>query len=154
MESLHIDAPLYRAAKPAYTRVSPGDGRQSPGNLMTIHRRRFLHLAGFAAVLPAVTPSARAQTWRARPLRLVVGFPPGGPNDILARLVADWLPARLGQPVVVENIASTDAATAAVARAPADGHTLLLIGPANAIGVTLSKNPGFDFRRDFMPVAG
>jgi tripartite-type tricarboxylate transporter receptor subunit TctC len=121
---------------------------------MTIHRRRFLHLAGFAAVLPAVTPRARAQTWPARPLRLVVGFPPGGPNDILARLVADWLPARLGQPVVVENIASTDAATAAVARAPADGHTLLLIGPANAIGVTLSKNLDFDFRRDFMPVAG
>jgi tripartite-type tricarboxylate transporter receptor subunit TctC len=125
---------------------------------MRILRRQFLHLTGLAAVLPAIlpiaTPTAWAQTWPTRPLRLVVGFPPGGPNDILARLIADWLSPRLAQPVVVENIASSNEAAAAVAHAPADGHTLLLIGPANAIAVTLAKNLDFDFRRDFMPVAG
>jgi tripartite-type tricarboxylate transporter receptor subunit TctC len=97
---------------------------------------------------------AQTQAWPARPIRLVVGFVPGGPNDILARLIAEWLTARLGQPVVVENNASSNAATSAVAHAPADGYTLMLIGPANAIGVTLSTNLDFDFRRDLMPVAG
>jgi tripartite-type tricarboxylate transporter receptor subunit TctC len=78
----------------------------------------------------------------------------GGPNDIQARLIAEWLTARLGQPVVVENIASSNAATSMVAHAPADGYTLMLIGPANAIGVTLTPNLDFDLRRDFVPVAG
>jgi tripartite-type tricarboxylate transporter receptor subunit TctC len=114
---------------------------------MTLPRRRFLHLAA-AAMLSA--RAAQAQAWPARPIRLVVG----GPNDILARLIAEWLTARLGQPVVVENNASSNAATSVVAHAPADGYTLMLIGPANAIGVTLSKNLDFDFRRDLMPVAG
>jgi tripartite-type tricarboxylate transporter receptor subunit TctC len=118
---------------------------------MTLPRRRFLHLAA-AAVLPARV--AQAQAWPARPIRLVVGFAAGGPNDILARLIAEWLTARLGQPVVVENNASSNDATSVVAHAPADGYTLMLIGPANAIGVTLSKNLDFDFRRDLMPVAG
>ena len=114
---------------------------------MTLPRRRFLHLAA-AAMLPA--RAAQAQAWPARAIRLVVG----GPNDILARLIAEWLAARLGQPVVVENKASSNAAASVVAHAPADGYTLMLIGPANAIGVTLSKNLDFDFRRDVMPVAG
>jgi tripartite-type tricarboxylate transporter receptor subunit TctC len=118
---------------------------------MTLPRRRFLHLAA-AAMLPA--RAAQAQAWPARPIRLVVGFAAGGSNDILARLIAQWLTARLGQPVVVENNASSNAATSVVAHAPADGYTLMLIGPANAIGVTLSKNLDFDFRRDLMPVAG
>ena len=118
---------------------------------MTLPRRRFLHLAA-AAVLPA--RAVQAQAWPARPIRLVVGFLAGGPNDILARLIAEWLTARLGQPVVVENNASSNEATSVVAHAPADGYTLMLIGPANAIGVTLSKNLDFDFRRDLMPVAG
>jgi tripartite-type tricarboxylate transporter receptor subunit TctC len=118
---------------------------------MTLPRRRFLHLAA-AAVLPA--RAVQAQTWPARPIRLVVGFVAGGPNDILARLIAEWLTARLGQPVVVENNASSNAATSMVAHAPADGYTLMLIAPANAIGETLSKNLDFDFRRDLMPVAG
>src|SRR5207245_1481741 len=83
-----------------------------------------------------------------------VGFAAGGPNDILARLIAQWLTARLGQPVVVENNDSSDAATSMVAHAPADGHTLMLIGPANAIAVTLTPNLDFDLRRDFVPVAG
>ena len=118
---------------------------------MTLPRRHFLHLAA-AAMLPAHT--ARAQAWPVRPIRLVVGFAAGGPNDILARLMAEWLTARLSQPVTVENNASSNAATSMVAHAPADGYTLMLIGPANAIGVTLSKNLDFDFRRDLMPVAG
>jgi tripartite-type tricarboxylate transporter receptor subunit TctC len=118
---------------------------------MTLPRRRFLRLAGAAAILPA---AARAQAWPTQPIRLVVGFVAGGPNDILARLIAEWLTARLGQPVVVENNPSSNAATSIVAHAPADGYTLMLIGPANAIGVTLSKNLDFDFRRDLMPVAG
>jgi tripartite-type tricarboxylate transporter receptor subunit TctC len=120
---------------------------------MTLPRRRFLHLAA-AAMLPALPHVARAQAWPARQIRLVVGFAAGGPNDILARLIAEWLTARLGQPVVVENNASSNAATSVVAHAPADGYTLMLIGPANAIAVTLSKNLDFDFRRDLMPVAG
>jgi len=118
---------------------------------MKLLRRRFLHFAA-VAMLPA--RAARAQVWPVRPIRLVVGFVAGGPNDILARLIAGWLTARLGQPVVVENNASSDEATSLVAHAPADGYTLLLIGPANAIGVTLSKNLDFDFRRDLMPIAG
>jgi tripartite-type tricarboxylate transporter receptor subunit TctC len=118
---------------------------------MTLPRRRFLHLAA-AAMLPA--RAAQAQAWPVRPIRLVVGFVAGGRNDILARLIAEWLTARFGQPVVVENNASSNAATAMVAHAPADGYTLMLIGPANAIGVMLSKNLDFDFRRDLMPVAG
>jgi len=120
---------------------------------MPLSRRRFLHLAA-ATMLPACIAQAQTQAWPARPIRLVVGFVPGGPNDILARLIAEWLTARLGQPVVVENNASSNAATSAVAHAPADGYTLMLIGPANAIGVTLSTNLDFDFRRDLMPVAG
>jgi tripartite-type tricarboxylate transporter receptor subunit TctC len=95
-----------------------------------------------------------AQAWPARPIRLVVGFPTGGPTDILARLVADWLAPRLGQKVEVENLASNDAAAAAVAHAPADGYTLLVIGPANAMSATLPKRGDVDFRRDFVPVAG
>ncbi|HMA73657.1 MAG TPA: tripartite tricarboxylate transporter substrate-binding protein [Xanthobacteraceae bacterium] len=118
---------------------------------MKLHRRRFLHLAA-AAMLPG--HAAQAQAWPARPIRLMVGFVAGGRNDILARLVAEWLTARLGQQVTVENNASSNAATSVVAHAPADGHTLMLIGPANAIGVTLSKNLDFDFRRDFIPIAG
>ncbi len=119
---------------------------------MTFPRRRFLRFA--AAMLLAAPPAARAQTWPAKPIRLVVGFVAGGSNDILARLIAEWLTARLGQAVVVGNIASSNTATSMVAHAPADGYTLMLIGPANAIGVTLTPDLDFDFRRDFVPVAG
>jgi tripartite-type tricarboxylate transporter receptor subunit TctC len=118
---------------------------------MAPHRRHVLHLAAALAIVPRL---ARAQAWPERPIRLVVGFVAGGPNDILARLIAPWLSARFGQPVVVENNASSDAATAMVARSPADGYTLMLIGPANAIAVTLSPDRDVDLRRDLMPVAG
>ena len=122
---------------------------------MRLARRRFLQLSALAfPALAAAPPMAQAQAWPARPIRIVVGFPPGGPNDILARLTAEWLAARLSQKVEVENLASSDAAAAAVAHAPADGYRLLVIGPANAIDATLPKSRDFDFRREFVPVAG
>ena len=90
-----------------------------------------------------------------RPIRLVVGFPAGGPNDILARLMGQWLSGRLGQPVIVEHLpgASGNIATEAVVHAPADGYTLLLVGPANAINASLYENLNFNFMRDIAPVA-
>jgi tripartite-type tricarboxylate transporter receptor subunit TctC len=119
-------------------------------------RRRLLRLAAMTAALPMVARSARAQAYPGRPLRLVVGFPAGGPNDILARLMAAWLSSRLGQPVEVDNQpgGSGNIATAAVVRAPADGYTLLLAGPANAISASLPQKLDFVFLRDIAPVAG
>ena len=118
-------------------------------------RRRFLHLAGAAAVLPAFPCIARAQTYPARPVRIVVGFPPGGPADIIARLIGQWLQERLGQPFVIDNRpgAGSNIATEAVARAPADGYTLLVVATPNTINATLYEKLNFDFIRDIAPVA-
>jgi len=123
---------------------------------MLVPRRHVLQLGVCAAALPLSLRSVQAQAYPARPVRFVVGFVAGGPNDILARLIGEWLSDRLGQPFVVENLpgASSNTATEAVVRAPADGHTLLLIGPANAINASLFPNLGFDIRRDIAPVAG
>jgi tripartite-type tricarboxylate transporter receptor subunit TctC len=123
---------------------------------MSFDRRGLLSLAGLMAALPALPQVASAQAYPARPIKLVVGFPAGGPNDLLGRLVAQWLTERLGQPFVVENQPgqSGNIATAAVVRAPADGYTLLLVGPANAIAASLYPDLEFNFLRDIAPVAG
>ncbi len=122
---------------------------------MHMPRRRFLSLAAVGAVFAAIARTASAQSYPVRPIHLIVGFPAGGPNDILARLMAQWLSARLGQPVIVENRpgASGNIATEAVVHAPADGYTLLLVGPANAINASLYDNLDFRFLRDIAPVA-
>ena len=122
---------------------------------MTFPRRYFLRFAGVVALLPALVTAAFAQSYPSRPVTLVVGFPAGGPNDILGRLIAEWLSVQLGQPVTVENKpgSSGNIATEQVARAPADGYTLLLVGPANAINGSLYDNLNFNFLRDIAPVA-
>jgi tripartite-type tricarboxylate transporter receptor subunit TctC len=122
---------------------------------MHIPRRRFLSLAGAGSVFATMATIAKAQSYPARPVHLIVGFPAGGPNDILARLMAQWLSGRLGQPVIVENRpgASGNVATEAVVRAPADGYTLLLAGPANAINPSIYNDLNHNFLRDIAPVA-
>ncbi len=123
---------------------------------MKLPRRQFLHLATAAAALPAVSRIAMAQTYPARPVRIIVGFAASGGNDILARLMGQWLSERLGQPFVIENRpgAAANIATEAVVRAASDGYTLLLVGPPNAINATLYDKLGFNFLRDIAPVAG
>src|SRR5262245_57885964 len=102
-------------------------------------RRTFLHLATGAAALPTVSRIARAQAYPSRPVRIMVGFAAGGAQDILARLIGQWLSERLGQQFVVENRPSGggNIAAEAVVRAPADGYMLLIIATVNAIYATL-----------------
>jgi tripartite-type tricarboxylate transporter receptor subunit TctC len=121
---------------------------------MTFPRRTFLHLAVGAAALPAAPRLARAQAYPSRPVRIVVGFPPGGATDIQARLMGQWLSERLGQQFVIENRAgaSGNIGTEAVAKAPADGYTLLQIVTPHAINAALYTNLSFDFIRDIAPV--
>ena len=122
---------------------------------MQVSRRTLLQLASGAATLAAGTGLARAQAYPARPVRIVVGFPPGGAQDVHARLIGEWLSARLGQPFTIQNQpgAGTNIATEAVVRAPADGHTLLLVVAANTVNATLYDKLAFDFVRDIAPVA-
>jgi tripartite-type tricarboxylate transporter receptor subunit TctC len=122
---------------------------------MTLARRTFLRLAAGAAVLSAASRMARAQTYPARPVRVIVGFPPGGGIDIIARLMGQWLSERLGQPFVIENRpgASSNIATKAAVRAAPDGYTILMVGVFNAVNTTLYEKLNFNFIRDIMPVA-
>jgi tripartite-type tricarboxylate transporter receptor subunit TctC len=118
-------------------------------------RREFLHLAAGAAALTAVLCTAKAQAYPTRPVRIVVAFAAGGAQDILARLIGQWLSERLGQPFVIENRpgGGGNIGVEAVVRAPADGYTLLLVGPPNAINATLYKKLNYNFIRDIAPVA-
>ncbi len=123
---------------------------------MKLRRRNFLRLAAGAVALPAISRVASAQSYPSRSVRMIIGYPAGGSADITARLTGQWLSERLGQPVVVESRpgAATNLATEAVVRAPADGYTLLLVAPANAINATLYDKLNFNFLADIVPVAG
>jgi tripartite-type tricarboxylate transporter receptor subunit TctC len=120
------------------------------------HRRQFLRLAAGAAALPALPRMALAQAYPTRPVRIIVGYPPGGPTDLVARLMGQWLSERLDQPFIIENRpgAATNIATEAVVRAPADGYTLLLLDTAGAFNATLYDKLNFNLIRDIAPVAG
>jgi tripartite-type tricarboxylate transporter receptor subunit TctC len=123
---------------------------------MKLPRRQFLHLAVGAAALAVSPRIALAQAYPTRPVRFIVGLAAGGGADILARLMGQWLSERLGQQFVIENRpgAGTNVATEAVVRAPADGHTLLMVLPPNAVNATLYQKLNFNFIRDIAPVAG
>ena len=123
---------------------------------MKLPRRTFLYLTAGAAALPAVSRIARAQAYPTRPVRIIVGFPPAGGADIVARLIGQWLSERLGQQFIVENRpgAGSNIGTEAVVRAPPDGYTLLLVTSPNAINATLYDKLSFNFTRDIAPVAG
>jgi len=123
---------------------------------MKLPRRQFLHLAAGTAALLAVARVAWAQAYPSRPVRIIVGFPAGGPIDILSRLIGQWLSERLGQPFVIESRpgAGSNIATEAVVHAPADGYTLLGVTSANTINTTLYDKLNFNFVRDIAPVAG
>jgi tripartite-type tricarboxylate transporter receptor subunit TctC len=122
---------------------------------MKLPRRTFLHLAAGASALPAVSRMARAQTYPSRPVRIIVGFPAGGGSDIVARLMAQWLSERLGEPFIVENRpgSATNIAAEAVVKSPPDGYTLLFFGSSAAINATFYDNLNFDVVRDITPVA-
>jgi tripartite-type tricarboxylate transporter receptor subunit TctC len=123
---------------------------------MKFCRRQFLHLTAGAAALPAVSRIASAQAYPTRPVRWIVGFPPGGGADATARFLGQWLSERLGQPFVIENRpgASSNLAVEAVLRAPADGYTLLFVTSANAVNTWLYDKQNFDFIRDIITIAG
>jgi tripartite-type tricarboxylate transporter receptor subunit TctC len=122
---------------------------------MKLPRRKFLHLAVGAAALPAVLCTAKAQAYPNRPVRIVVAFAAGGAQGILARVIGQWLSERLGQPFVIEHRpgGGGNIGAEAVVRAPADGYTLLLVGPPNAINATLYEKLNYNFIRDIAPVA-
>jgi tripartite-type tricarboxylate transporter receptor subunit TctC len=119
------------------------------------HRRRVLHLAAGAAVLPVLVRSAKAQAWPARPVRIIVPFAPAGTTDIVARLMAQWLSERLGQQFVIENRpgGAGNPGIEAVVHAPPDGYTLLSVNVTAAINATLFDKLSFNFLRDIAPVA-
>ncbi len=121
---------------------------------MRVRRREFLRLATGGAACAAPLRAA-AQTFPARPVKLMLGFPAGSPPDVVARLIAPGISERLGQQVIVENKpgASANIASAQAARAEPDGHTILMIVATNTINQTLYPNLEFDIVRDFAPVA-
>jgi tripartite-type tricarboxylate transporter receptor subunit TctC len=120
-----------------------------------MQRREFLKRLASAAALPSLSNRARAETYPARPVHIIVGFPPGAASDINARLIGEWLSQRLGQQFIIDNRpgAGSNVGTEAAVHAPADGYTLLLVTPPNAINASLYDNLNFNFLRDTAPVA-
>ena len=123
---------------------------------MTNPRRQFLRLAAAAAALPILPRAAAAQVYPSRVVRIVVGYPPGGPTDIFARLMGQWLSDRMGQPFVIENRpgAGSTIGVQSVVNSPADGYTLLLISTSAVISGHYYKNLNFNLTRDIVPVCG
>jgi tripartite-type tricarboxylate transporter receptor subunit TctC len=119
-------------------------------------RRQFLQLAAGAVAAPSAARRAFADSYPSRPVRLISGFAPAGGNDIIARLIGQWLTERLGQTFVIENRpgAGTNIATELVIKSPPDGYTLFVTNLSNAINATLYEKLNFDFMRDMLPVAG
>jgi tripartite-type tricarboxylate transporter receptor subunit TctC len=122
---------------------------------MKLQRRQFLQRAAGLAALPAMSRIASAQTYPSRPVHWIVGFPPGGATDIIARLMGQWLSERLGQSFVIDNRpgAGSNIGTEAVAHAPADGYTVLMMSAAQPINATLYEHLNYNFIRDIAPVA-
>jgi tripartite-type tricarboxylate transporter receptor subunit TctC len=131
-------------------------GNHWEGCLVKLLRRQFLHLAAGAAAMPAMSRVTWAQSYPARTVTIIVPFPPGAINDILARLMGHWLSERLGQEFVVENRsgAAGNVGTEAVVRASPDGYTILLVTTANATSATFYDKLSFNFIQDIAPVAG
>jgi tripartite-type tricarboxylate transporter receptor subunit TctC len=123
---------------------------------MKLPRRQFLHLAAGAAATPAVSRVASAQAYPTKPIRWIIGFPPGGGADTVARIMEPWLSRRLGQPVIIETRpgASTNIAVQAVVNSPPDGYTLLWHGLSSVVNASLFTNLPFDIQRDIDPTAG
>ena len=121
-----------------------------------MRRREFIAALGSATAWPLVARGQQPQAYPTRPVRFIIGYPPGGSADITARLMGQWLSDWLGQPFIIESRpgASTNIATEAVVHAPSDGYTLLLVAPANTINASLYGKLNFDFIRDISPVAG
>ncbi len=122
---------------------------------MRLPRRIFLQLAAGTVASSAVPGTASAETYPARPVHVIVGFPPGAASDINARLIGDWLSGRLKEQFIIDNRpgAGSNVGTEAAAHAPADGYTLLLVTPPNVINMSLYDNLNFNFLRDIVPVA-
>jgi tripartite-type tricarboxylate transporter receptor subunit TctC len=123
---------------------------------MKLLRRQFLHLAAATAALPAVSRIARAQSYPSRPVRIIVGFPAGGPVDIIARLMAQWLSERLAQQFIIDNRpgAGSNIGTEAAVNAVPDGYSLVMVGAPNVIAASVYQKLSFNFIRDIAPVAG
>jgi tripartite-type tricarboxylate transporter receptor subunit TctC len=123
---------------------------------MKLQRRQFLRLAAAVAAFPLLSWTVRAEIYPARPIRLIIGFPPGSAADTIARIIGKWLSERLGQPVITESKpgAATNISIQATISSPPDGYTLVFISTANAINATLFGSLPFDYLRDIAPVAG
>jgi tripartite-type tricarboxylate transporter receptor subunit TctC len=124
--------------------------------MVKFERRQFLKSAGAVILTPALSSVARAENYPVKPVRFIHGYAPGGSADITCRLIGQWLSERLGQSVVIESRpgAGSNIGTEAVVRAPADGYTIMLVAPANAINATLYEKLPYNFMRDIAPVAG